>query len=1262
MAINPAGGAQATVTNFGGYVSESPPVTLPEGVSPSVQDMQYVPAGVLQRPCLKKVFGAPFPAGGPNNYVPTITYSKTFITPTGDIEQFYLDSNGVLWLEDVSNNPGVKTQIGTFTPGSWAKSCTADGREYIAISNTLHGSDIPLQYNPQFGLDRFTQDGPGVSVAAASLPLASVSMANGSSINLTITEADPTGSSGGIYTGINFWTSSSVADVTPGGTVTLSGYTSASAPMNGSWTVTAAFTGSPNLVQLSANLPLSTVYSVATTTGVYSGGTAVRSNNIVTVTTAAAHNLIVGYMSQITGLTASVIGGGVSSIVINNEDSPGLATFTMSSAHGLSPGIFVSITDVDAVDVGAGIVSVVRTGLIVTVTTNSAHGLAPGSVVTLSGVSDASFDSTASVLNVTSATTFTFAQGDVDASSSGGNVTINWPVPNTPTPTYFEVIACPIATTFQVAVAYSDGTWTTGNVSYAWDGIFFVKTVISSTVFQYQQYGPDASTAITGTVTPYGQAAPGQRQVQCHFLTRNDLLTKAGPPLTFVTEGGQYVSVTNIPIGPPNVIARILSFTGVNGADFLWIESAQINGQTVATPTIINDNTSTSALLDFSDPTLLAAIGVSTAGNQVNNQIVIDGALGFGFYGSRIVTWGQRNRLQNLLNCTFDGGYVASPVDTLSGSMTSGTTTASVTNGAQIPNGSLIQIGNEVILVTSGGGTATLTVTRAQLGTTAVVHASASTVLLIANRPAGWTGTGGTLAAGRYGFGWSITGSGSIQQSFYQDCYGDPIAQPNTPYLLRAWIQGTGSVLATISSASTSLSSTVTLTGTAAGAFEQGAFSLPMPNDIPADLIISIGQGTGTCLVDECSVIYAQTPFLDTIFYNSYVDNPEAIDGLTGKFGSTQDTHKVMDFGIIRQTINFLTQDPGGRLHQVNDNGTAEPSGWTVNEIAAQCGVVSAWGLTKSQADDSSASGGEEWLAWVSSASARIFGGGQPWPISREILPDWIGANDAQATSWSGAPGINPAYQTTAWALNVSDQRRIYFGLPIGGSGSATKVYYLDYRGLSTSEDIGNTGPVRISFSGKLIATDHSRKWSPWNMTINGAALVMRQQGNLEPMFFGGNGAAPGASAGFGNVYTLDSTKLTDDDYGQIFPFWTSYFFLTADQQQALTCLDSKGQRAPIGVCRMLLQSVYAFVGGTGKINVTFFSGSLSAQWPLSVTRNLVANPVNELECGGGSTVGYHIAVRFSSSPVTGTDNGFLLQKLTTFLKRAEHLPYRGTT
>ena len=129
----------------------------------------------------------------------------------------------------------------------------------------------------------------------------------------------------------------------------------------------------------------------------------------------------------------------------------------------------------------------------------------------------------------------------------------------------------------------------------------------------------------------------------------------------FEANRGQYVSVTNIPIGPSNIVARILEFTGAEGAFFFYLTvPANVNGMIVSTATQINDNTTTSIVLDFSDNSLFGGLATSIPGNDLRSQITLDGALGFGQYATRLITYGQRNRLQSFNNLSFDGGYAPS--------------------------------------------------------------------------------------------------------------------------------------------------------------------------------------------------------------------------------------------------------------------------------------------------------------------------------------------------------------------------------------------------------------------------------------------------------------------------------------------------------------------------------------------------------------------------------------------------------------------------
>ncbi len=1160
---------EIAVDVFGGLVTEVAPPALPIGCSPDCSDMEFLPGGVSSRRGFKKIFASPTVPSG------NITYAKTFIDSAGTGRNLYLYDDGSLTIESVAS-PGTETLLTTVSPNSLAKSVTAFGREYISISDSLHGSEIPIQYDG-VNLDRVTQDGPGVSPVVNTFFLPSVAMvATGPPSTLTITEIDPAGGDGTYFSSANIFVTAGAGAVNPGDIVTVTGTTGT---FNGTYTVTASY--DPTLVQVAAYFPAGTGFYVgAGTLTITSGVTMTRAGNIVTVSTATAHQLQVGYQAQITGVPAATIGTSISSIVINNENLPGLATVTTATAHGLQPGLFVSITGVNAVVVGSSISSIVRAGQVVTVTTATAHGLSPGASVTISGVTNTSFNTTAQVATVNSATVFTYVQVDVDASDSTGSVSINWPIPFTPTPTYFEVVSAPTTTSFQIAVNYSDGTWSSGSVSYAWNGTFFVATVPSTTTFTYQQYGPNATATTVGTVTPFGQCAPGRHQLQMSFLTRNGYITKPSPPVAFTASGGQYISVTNIPVGPSNVVARICQFTGANGAFFFYIPvPAQVNGQVVSTSTVINDNTSASAVFDFSDNTLFAALGTSIQGNNLAALIKLEGALSFGFYGSRLFTYGQRNIIQNLLNTGFDGGY--------------------------LPTATTLPTGWDVVVA------------------------------------------GGALAAGHFGSGWLITPvagagpKGELSQGFFEDAYSAPIATPSVQYLIRGWFKPSAAssnltFTAKISSASSGFSATATLSGAVmntAGSWLTASFSAPMPTVIPDDMLFSIYASSvttaPTLLIDELSIIYTAKPYLTGTLW-SYVNNPDSFDGLSGVLTPVNDTHRVMNTAIIKNALHLLTLDPGGRLHETSDNGVTEPFGWTISEVASNCGVLSTFGLTVSQGDDATASGGDEWFMWAGSDGVVIFNGGSPDKISQEIQPDW--------------GTINSAAQSKIWAVNDYVNNTAYFGLPLGETTVPNKIYVLNYRELNSAGAIAGSPPFRVGYGGKLTASDNSRKWCPWNRATNNGALLYRSAGSVSMTFLGANS--------HGNAYTLDAAKLTDDDYGLIVPYYTTAALPGSELEIALQ----------LGTARKMLSYVSAYISGNANSNITIapLCDSLSNAWSITCVRPAIANPKNDMEWGGGCCQAQRIFLKISSAPIGSTNNSFSLSRLAVAIRTDAPLRVRG--
>ncbi len=434
MSFNPNGAAPLDLTVFGGLVTEMPAENLPAGTSPDNQECVFRPGAVGKRPGLTKIFVNAFGAT-------TITYNKSYVDNQGTIRNLYLDANGNLWVEDLTNNPGAYTLLGIVTPGSYGKSVTAFGREYIAISDGLHGSDIPLQYDG-INLDRVSQDGPGGAPTIANLLIPAVTMALG---------------------GLGF--------------------------------------------------------------------SAYRQNNIVTVSTATPHGLIVGYLAGITGLKAQPCGF-ITTITINNQDNPGFATVVTAVPHGLGSGQAVSLVYVDPAPIGTSVSSISRNGNICTLVTTSPHGIAEGAVVNITGAADTTFNSTATVLSVIDASTFTYAQVDVDAGEGAGAlVSLNWPT-GPGLNTLFEVVAVPTASSFTVEISYVNGVWGGGSssVTKPWDGQFFVSSVIDPITFTYKDNGPDGNTTDIGTVTPTGQAAPGKRQMVVLYETRQGYVTAPSPP------------------------------------------------------------------------------------------------------------------------------------------------------------------------------------------------------------------------------------------------------------------------------------------------------------------------------------------------------------------------------------------------------------------------------------------------------------------------------------------------------------------------------------------------------------------------------------------------------------------------------------------------------------------------------------------------------------------------------------------------------------
>ena len=1089
MAAFPSPLVDIPLSLFSGMDPELAPTDCPEGISPDNQDMVFVPGNTTSRPCLQRVLTFPLP----NNA--KVLYHKTFVQPNGDPLTLILDSNGIFWMEDLGNFPGQVNQIGATTPGLYAQSCSGFGREYIAVSDLLHGQDIPRQFDGTH-LDRVSQDGPGAGPTVSNYLPGSVSLGTaGGTFNIQASTGIIWGGTQFIHIPsdgtISFYTYFTVTTTTPHGlsagqTVTIAGTSVAQA--NGTYPV-----------QSILNATQFTIAKFEPTTGVSSGGggtvqlasatgNLVRANNVVSASTTTAHGFLVGWQVQISGVANTNIGGGITAITRD----------------------------------GFGVV---------TVTTTSAHGLGVGDTVAIAGVSnpDASFNAASvTVTNVISATVFTYQQNGTAESSSAG----------------------------------------TGNVQDIWNTTAFIQTIPSPTTFTYQSLGPNDSTTSAGTAGILGQVSAGTHQVSIAFLTRQGAITKPSPPISVVAPGGQMFAFSNCALGPANVIARLIILTGAGGSNFFALPATpQVAGQVVGQALVIPDNTTTAGIFDFSDNSLFAGIAVDQVGNDLFDQVVLGPVAAFFEYDSRLFTWGEWNKVENFLAMSFCGGYLPSALTAPFG-----------WNSAGNSGGALV--------------------------------------------------SGGPWAAGQ---SWQITGDGTgnqkglLTQGAYQDNLLDAILSPSTSYGVRFWgaisTPGiAGFVWVTLTSASTGFSSTMfipanqlSLTG---GFIALSNFSQPMPAVVPSDLILSIYATSlpngGTVTLAELEIIYLNNPYLGEA-RASYVLNPEAYAETTGGIGPEDDTSAIQCMSLQRNSVLLKTL-AGTHIFQANDD---EPGEWTVNQISRSVGACSIRGGDPGSFGTGDAS--EDWDLSFNQNGLYLFAGGEFWKVSQEMQP-YIDS-------------INWAAMQTIVIKNDVHNRRAYLLIPTGTATTPNLLLVMDYRELDTAYQIASSPPIHISFTGKMICSDLTRKWSRWNIPANSAEVILRP-GNQKTMVFG--------AGAFGQIYSLNPLKYTDDDLGQMFPYYVTYFFVNHEQEQQLG----------VGSGRKLIKKVCAYVTGIGNVTFTPLVDSMLNALPASSARQLAANTskataqTQDLEWTTGIR-GERIALKFQVAPLTGqTDVQMSLQKL----------------
>lgn len=438
-----------------------------------------------------------------------------------------------------------------------------------------------------------------------------------------------------------------------------------------------------------------------------------------------------------------------------------------------------------------------------------------------------------------------------------------------------------------------------------------------------------ASNSSGGVLTIVGNISAGVHQVSVCFITRNGYITEPAPPGSWTAMGGLAALVSGIPYGPPNVIARLLVFTTSGGANFFYSQANTLGISTFLIP----DNSSTTAIVDFTDLALLSAISA----DLLFDRFELPPCAAIINYAERIFPWGVRNLIPNFVNMSFDGGAIVQ---------------------------SSYPLGWTQDITPSGDGGSLQNSTM--FGFDYVIDNNAPGI------------------------------RGRIYQNANQDYLGVAILSPLTNYSLRVSLKQlipnyNGTFTADIydTGSSTVLATAIVNLGLVEDFFKEFIvqFNTEMPVTIPTGAVLRLYAnylGTGSPIsVKNVSIFPNDEPFQASQLLASNVQDPEAFQGVTGFLNVNEnDGHRITSLCIIRDRL-YIAKNISG-LFVTSDDPTNEPDGWTIDTISRRVGCESINGMGTKVGDT-----GEDWFFILAREGLYIFWSSEPPKVSQEIQPTW---------------------------------------------------------------------------------------------------------------------------------------------------------------------------------------------------------------------------------------------------------------------------------
>jgi hypothetical protein len=1052
-------------------------------------------------------------------------FITTFTDQDGTVRNLSQDANGDLFVENVTANPGVlDLALSGITPNSFCTGANGEGVEYLSFSDLKTGSDIPRQFTSQW-IDKISQVGPGAS------PIFSSS--SNSATTFAITNiVQPVQKDFGFAFLLQ---SEGPGSNNPGNTVTV-------------YYADSTLTGPDQDLINAANSGVA-VYLFLTFTPSTGGDTvgALVSPTTALVTPFAAPSKPNGQSRPFFYFTYQVPTSGF----VWNPGQNGAGVLYQRTLATLTTAVPVPQLTVGTQAVVTGnsvtqwnttwpIQETFNSGaMAITQTTLSAAGVGTYSYTVISGANPVAGQlvTTTGLLNGNGALNVVNVAIATVSGTTSGTFTIN---------------LLPGGTSFP-AQAESGQATTAGTLFGIDPGINTLGTSTSPI------FGTGTGGSLT-VVSPQVIGA-GTRQGVCGFITRNGYFTAPSPPVIFdVPDNTTTINATQIPIGPPNTIARYISFTeagqnGVPGGNFFIIPTPVfyfVNGvKLTASQTIIPDNTTTQASFTFIDSVLLNAEAIDVQGNNLFNLIEIGNPGWIVQYASRNFYGLCQNKVQNFLNMSFDGGFLTPSNPQPLGWF----------NADQF--GALLVspvFGNSYFITNSTGG-----------------------------------GAGGII--------------GILTQSAFQDAFQQPIIEPNTTYSVRVTCRSVGNV--------TVGSLVVGLTSTGGATFAGTPFDMPLGQmtsematytvsilptglgTVPPTLEVLLGlqnSGAGAGVeIDRIEFFPTEIPILTTTVFGSYANNFESVDAVTGPAVFNSENQDPCNNAFVLYDTLYVNKTLS--KYSLKSSPNLEPSQWDITEVSQKAGSV---GILSSDS-------GEQWEVSACRNGLYLYEGGQPGRIMTEIFQIWNSIN------WN--------FGNTIWVKNDVLNSRLFVGIPLptpnfwlpnapvnANPTTPNVILMCNYQGVASGEGIKSGEAVHVTMFGTLEAGDMRRKFSLWNIPSPYASFVQTAENQ---QFYICNGL------GNSKIFKLDPNATTDDGM-PINSLYTTYGFVNASKAAQLPALGWARKRwsymtltmenLATVACRFLADSLLGPTDSTAGYQTFTVPGGFGPMSPITRDRESTAN------------------------------------------------------